>query len=196
MEMGQLVKLIEGRTFGKEFLVFNCMVGLPHMGRTRKPNQVTDFLKVAKLVLEENEGIITFGDGEEGERTGNFFDFPLFSDNKLARYKALYESIESGFPDYLNEARIAIETPFLEPFVSSKSWFQKWKEQREDTGFQEVLKLIRVRMSKENWNEARELVKEGESPYGIRIEEENGNVMVLEWRGIPLVKVSAWVYTN
>ncbi|KAL9992220.1 putative transcription factor GRAS family [Helianthus debilis subsp. tardiflorus] len=54
MKMGRLVKLIEGRTLGKEFLVFNCMVGLPHIGRTRKPNQVTDFLKVAKLLLAEN----------------------------------------------------------------------------------------------------------------------------------------------
>ncbi|MFS7976810.1 hypothetical protein Hanom_Chr10g00896741 [Helianthus anomalus] len=107
MEMGQLVKLIEGRILEKEFLVFNCMVGLPHIGWTRKPNQVIDFLKVAKLVLAENEGIITFGDGEEGERTGNSSNFSLFFDNNLACYKAFYESTESGFPDYLNDAGIA-----------------------------------------------------------------------------------------
>ncbi|MFS7976803.1 hypothetical protein Hanom_Chr10g00896661 [Helianthus anomalus] len=88
------------------------MVGHPHIGRTRKPNQVIDFLKVAKLVLAENEEIITFGDGEEGERTGNSSDFSLFFDNNLACYKAFYESTESGFPDYLNEAGIAIATFF------------------------------------------------------------------------------------
>ncbi|MFS7976808.1 putative transcription factor GRAS family [Helianthus anomalus] len=190
IEIGQLVNLIEGRKSGKEFFVFNCMVGLPHMGKTRTTNQVTDFLKLAKLVLAQNQGIITFGDGEEGESMGNHSDYPLFFDNNLAHYKALYESIECGFPSYLNEARIAIETLFLAPFISSKSWFQKWEERIENTGLDG---LKGVKMSIESWNEARELVKEGESQYGIRIDGENGNEMVLEWRGVPLVKVSAWV---
>ncbi|KAI3759903.1 hypothetical protein L1987_50288 [Smallanthus sonchifolius] len=193
MEMQQLMKAIEARKLAQEFLVFNCMVGLPHMGKTRKTNQVTDFLKVAKSVLTENQGIITVGDGEEGERTRNHLDFPSFFNKNLAHYKALYESMEHGFPSYLNEARIAMETHFLAPFVSSKSWFQKWEEQRENNGFKELVGLKGVQMSKESWNEARELVKEGESLYGIRIEGENGNAMVLEWSGIPVARVSAWV---
>ncbi|KAL8262345.1 hypothetical protein R6Q59_026394 [Mikania micrantha] len=193
IEMGQLLKVTEGRKPEKEFMVFNCMVGLPHMGKKRKTNEVNDFLKVAKFVLSENKGIITFGDGEEGERKGDYLDFPSFFNSNLTHYKALYESMEQGFPSYLNEARIAMETLFLAPFVSSKSWFQKWEEHRENMASWKVLGLKGVKMSKESWNEARELVKEGESSYGIRIEGENGNEMVLEWSGVPLVRVSAWV---
>ncbi|KAK9073044.1 hypothetical protein SSX86_007366 [Deinandra increscens subsp. villosa] len=195
MGMSQLVKKMDGRKLGtKEFLVFNCMVGLPHMGKTRTTNQVLDFLKSAKFILAENKGIITFGDGEQGERTGNHSDFPSFFHKNLAHYKAFYDSMERGFPSYLNEARLLTETLFLAPFVSSKSWFEKWEEQRTNNGFREVSGLLKgVKMSRESLNEARELVKEGESPYGIRTEGENGNEMVLEWSGIPLVKVSAWV---
>ncbi|KAK1412436.1 hypothetical protein QVD17_33682 [Tagetes erecta] len=195
IEMEQLMNTITERKSQKEFTVFNCMVGLPHMGKTRKTNQVTNFLKLAKLVLTENKGIISFGDGEEGERMGNHSNFPSFFNKNLTHYKALYESIEQGFPSYLKEARIAMETLFLAPFVSSKTWFQKWEEQRENTSClnNNIVGLKGIKMSKENWNEARELVKEGESSYGIRIEGENGNEMVLEWSGVSLVKVCAWM---
>ncbi|KAL7585822.1 hypothetical protein Lser_V15G42806 [Lactuca serriola] len=192
MELSQMVKGIGGRNSGNKFLAFNCMVGLPHMGRTRRTTQVLEFIKIAKGILVKNKGIITFGDGEESERMGNSPDYASFFNKHLAHYKALYESMEWGFPSYLNEARIAMETLFLAPYVSSFSWFQKWKEQRENMVFQEGFGLKGERMSMESRNEAREMVREGETPYKIRVEGDDHNEMVLEWREIPLVRVSAW----
>ncbi|XP_076945737.1 protein NODULATION SIGNALING PATHWAY 2-like [Bidens hawaiensis] len=194
IRMSELVNKMDERQQASEFMVFNCMVNLPHMTKTRKSHQVFDFLKLAKLILTENQGIITFGDGEESKTTKNQSDFPSFFNKNLTRYNALYKSIESGLPSYLNQARISMETLFLAPFVSSKSWIQKWEERREFTSdFPSILGLTGVKMSMESWNEARELVKEGESGYGIRVEGGNGNEMVLEWNGIPLVRVCAWV---
>ncbi|KAI3750537.1 hypothetical protein L2E82_21178 [Cichorium intybus] len=185
-ELGQIVN-------GNAFMVFNCMVGLPHMGRTRRRGQVMEFMKVAKGQLAKSEGIITFGDGEDSHKMENYASYPLFFDGKLSRYKALYESMEWGFPSYLNEGRIAMETLFVAPFVSSISWLQKWEEGREHMFSQNALGLKGRKMSRESWNEGRELVKEGESPYKIRVEGGNGNEMVLEWNGAPLVRVSVWM---
>ncbi|GJT49688.1 nodulation-signaling pathway 2 protein-like protein [Tanacetum coccineum] len=193
MDMAQIVKNVEGNNLESEFMVFNCMVGLPHMGRTRNTSQAMDFLKVAKAVLDITEGIITFGDGEEREKMRTFTDFSSFFNKKLIHYKALYESMEWGFPSYFSEARIAMETLFVSPFISSKSWLQKWAEGRENMASLKEIGLKGQPLSKESLNEARELVKEGESPYGIRIEGENGKEMVLEWNGTPLVRVSAWM---
>ncbi|KAI3750534.1 hypothetical protein L2E82_21175 [Cichorium intybus] len=192
MELAQMVKGTEGRKFSNDFLAFNCMIGLPHMGRRRKRTQVLEFIKLAKGLLVKHKGILTFGDGEEGERMGNSIDYTSFFNQNLAHYKALYESMEWGFPSYLNEARIAMETLFLAPFVSSLSWFQKWEEEKEDMVFQKDVGLKGTRMSKESWNEAKEMVKEGETPYIIGVEGDNDNEMVLKWRGTSLVRVSAW----
>ncbi|CAH1445970.1 unnamed protein product [Lactuca virosa] len=74
------------------------------------------------------------------------------------------------------------------------SWLQKWEEGRENLFSQNDLGLKGRRMSRESWNEVRELVKEGESMYKVRVEGGNENEMVLEWNGIPLVRVSAWIY--
>ncbi|KAK9069975.1 hypothetical protein SSX86_010373 [Deinandra increscens subsp. villosa] len=196
MGMTQLAKEMVERKSRSEFTAFNCMIGLLHMGRTRKTTQVVSFLKVARGHLAKNQGIITFGDDLEVERTRNYSDFSSFFNKNLAHYEALYESIEHGFPSYLNEARIAMETLFLAPSVSSKSWLQKWEERRESAvfcmNFEKGFGLKGERMSMESWKEAMEMVKEGESPYRIRIEGENGNEMVLEWKGTPLVRVCAW----
>nr|XP_043638475.1 protein NODULATION SIGNALING PATHWAY 2-like [Erigeron canadensis] len=189
MDISQIGTKMEG----KEFVVFNCMVDLPHMGRTRNRNEVTDFLKQARAILTKNKGIITFGDGEECERMKNSSDFSSFFNKNLTHYKALYESMEWGFPSNLTEARMTMETLFVAPFISSKSWFQKWEEQREHMALQMGFGLKGRPMSRESFNEARELVREGESPYEIRIEGQNGNEMVLEWKGTPLVRVSAWM---
>nr|XP_043638479.1 protein NODULATION SIGNALING PATHWAY 2-like [Erigeron canadensis] len=192
MDMAQIFNKMVGR----EFVAFNCMVGLPHMRSSRNKTQVMSFLRMAKRVLAKNEGIITFGDGEGYENTRNSSDFSSFFNKFLARYKALYESMEWGFPSYLSEARITMETLFLAPFVSSNSWFQKWEEQREDMAFDMNLHtgygLKGQRMSQESRNEARELVKAGETPYKIRIKGDDENEMVLEWRGTSLVRVSSW----
>ncbi|KAI3732358.1 hypothetical protein L1987_63562 [Smallanthus sonchifolius] len=196
MGMSQMTKKMDERKLESEFTVFNCMTGLLHTRRTRKTTQVMNFLKIARGILATNQGIITFGDDLEVERMRNYSDFSSFFNNNLAHYKALYESMECGFPSYLNEARIAMETLFLAPFVSSKSWFEKWEERREhaifDTNMEMGFGLKGVRMSMESWNEAMEMVKEGETPYRIRIEGENGNEMVLEWKETPLVRVCAW----
>ena len=47
-------------------------------------------------------------------------------------------------------------------------------------------------MSKESLMEAQEMVREGVSPYVVMVEDETNNEVVLEWRGIKLVKVSFW----
>ncbi|MFS8013945.1 putative transcription factor GRAS family [Helianthus anomalus] len=194
MGMAQMVKKMDTRKLGSEFMVFNCMIGLLHMGRTRKTTQVMDFLKIARGLLAKHQGIITFGGGLEVDRTTNYSDFSLFFNKNLAHYEALFESMEWGFPSYLNEARIAMETLFLAPFVSSKSWFEKWDEQRQekDVNFEKGFGLKGERMSMENCNEAMEMVKEGETPYRIRIEGENGNEMVLAWKETSLVRVCVW----
>ncbi|XP_071738462.1 protein NODULATION SIGNALING PATHWAY 2-like [Rutidosis leptorrhynchoides] len=188
MELAQVVRRMEG----SEFVAFNCMVGLPHMGRTRKRAQVMHFLDIAKEVMSKTNGIITFGNGGV-DKTSNFSSF---FNKSLACYKALYESMEWGFPSYLNEARIAMETLFLAPFVSSISWFQEWEEQSKDLvsekNFEKRFALKGKRMSNESLNEAREMVKGGETPYTIRVEGDNENEMALEWRGTSLVRVSSW----
>nr|GEX20786.1 hypothetical protein [Tanacetum cinerariifolium] len=193
-DVTQMVQEMEGqRREGREFLVFNCMVGLPHMGKTRKTTEVTNFLSIAKAALATNDGIITFGDGEGHERMDKASDFSSFFDGKLAHYKALYESMEWGFPSHLTEARMAMETLFVTPFISSNSWLQKWMEGRENMVSKNIIGLKGRPMSTESLNEARELVKQAESPYGIRVEGDSGNEMVLEWNSTPLVKVSVWV---
>ncbi|KAI3732359.1 hypothetical protein L1987_63563 [Smallanthus sonchifolius] len=191
--MTQMMKQTDQTNLTDEFMAFNCMVGLPHLGITRTTTQVKNFLKIAKRVLSKTKGIITFGDGKEGARTGNCYDFSSFFNKNLAHYNALYESMEWGFPSHFNEGRMTMETLFVSPFIKSKSWIKKWEEGNENMGLWKVLGLKGVKMSEEWWNEARELVKEGESQYGIGIEGENGNEMVLERKGTPLVKVSTWV---
>lgn len=47
-------------------------------------------------------------------------------------------------------------------------------------------------MSKNTIEEAKELVREGESPFWVRFEVEKENQMVLGYMGSPLVRVSTW----
>ncbi|XP_071717237.1 protein NODULATION SIGNALING PATHWAY 2-like [Rutidosis leptorrhynchoides] len=191
IETAQIAKILDGG----EFVVFNCMIELPHMGSTRTRLEVMDFLKLAQEVLVKNKGIITLGDGEDfDEKLKKSSDFSAFFNKYLTHYKALYESMEWGFPSYLNEARITMETLFVAPLVSSESWFQKWKYGRENMVFEKVLGLNGWPIILESLNEAKELVKEGESPYRIRIEGDNGNQMVLEWNETPLVRVSTFTF--
>jgi hypothetical protein len=48
-----------------------------------------------------------------------------------------------------------------------------------------------MRLSNESLLEAKEMVREGEAPYAVRIEGENYNEMVWEFRGTQLIKFSA-----
>ncbi|KAL4572399.1 hypothetical protein LXL04_019174 [Taraxacum kok-saghyz] len=191
IRIGDLMDETEGSK-EHEFLAFNCMVGLPHMGRTRNRCQVIDFVRVAKKILLMREGIITFGDGEEVEGTKHCEHYSSFFDKYLKHYHALCESMERNFPDNLREARIAMESLFVAPYVSPLSWHQKWESFREDCEFKENLGLMGWRLSKESVIEAKEMVKEGQNSYKIKVEGKNGNEMVLEWRGTPLVRVYAW----
>ncbi|CAI9261034.1 unnamed protein product [Lactuca saligna] len=193
MTIEDLMKEIEGSQ-EYEFLAFNCMVGLPHMGRTRNRCEVMEFQRVAKQLLLMREGIIIFGDGEDVERTKYCGNYSSFFGKYLTHYHALYESMEQNFPENLTEARIAMESLFVAPYVSSLSWHQKWENIREEGEFKENLGLMGWRLSKESVVEAKEMVKESQSSYNIRVEGKNGNEMVLEWRGTPLVRVSCWRY--
>ncbi|KAI3781582.1 hypothetical protein L2E82_11600 [Cichorium intybus] len=187
-----LVKEINEGSEKHEFLAFNCMVGLPHMGRRRNRCQVMEFLRVAKQLLLTRDGIITFGDGEDVERTKNSGNYSSFFKEYLNHYHALCESMEQNFPANLTEARIAMESLFVAPHVSSLSWQQKWENIRENYEFKENLGIIGRRLSKESVMEAKEMVRESQSSFKIRVEGKNENEMILEWRGTPLVRVSAW----
>ncbi|KAK9154011.1 hypothetical protein Sjap_001491 [Stephania japonica] len=199
MEMEEIVnELTKSKTnssSSREWLVFNCMVGLPHMGRGRSRMQVREFLRVAKkLLMIDNSctrGIITFGDGDVDERVENCSGFGSFFDGHLKHFNALFESMDWHFPSQLREARIAMEHLFVAPYVSSLACFGKWEETRED-GLQGAHGLNGWRFGKDNLVQAKEMVREGESPYRVTVQGEDQNVMALEWKSTALVKVSTW----
>ncbi|CAI9097288.1 OLC1v1033677C1 [Oldenlandia corymbosa var. corymbosa] len=194
----------------KEFYVFNCMVGLPHMGRVRRRRDVFNFLQKSHVFLGGNtngrhgynkKGIVTFGDGEAWEKARNAFNYASYLDENMAHYQALLESIEHNFPSHLGDARTAMECLFVAPFASCKSWAEKWVE-RKRYGDQDWVSSSRfgglmegLSWSKESLLEAKEVAREGESLYRVRVEGECHNELIMEWREIPLVKVSCWKST-
>ncbi|KAG2690943.1 hypothetical protein I3760_09G214300 [Carya illinoinensis] len=170
-----------------EWLVFNCMFSLPHMGISRSRTLAMEFLKVAKELVSSsancrtsNRGIITFGDGDACEKLKHCSGFGSFFEGHVEHYQALLESLKMNFPPHLKEARIAIECLFVAPYISSFSAPQQGHG------------LEGRRLSKEILAEAREMVKEWESSYGVRIVGQTGNEMVLEWKGITMARVSIW----
>ncbi|XP_031284865.1 nodulation-signaling pathway 2 protein-like [Pistacia vera] len=198
-EMGieELVSEIKKkRGDSKEWLVFNSMVGLPHMGRERSRKPVKEFLQTAQDLLSNNgnitnRGMITLGDGDACEGLAYCSGFGSFFEGYLEHYQALLESIKSSFPAHLAEARMAMECLFVAPYISSHVWFQKWEEQRQGYQLQGGVGLEECKVSKEMLIEAKEMVK-GENSYGVRIGGYSENEMILEWRGTPLVRVSTW----
>ncbi|GMN40399.1 hypothetical protein TIFTF001_009624 [Ficus carica] len=184
---------------GREFMAFNCIVGLPHMRRVRSRKLVMEFLTIARDVLANsaangrasNRGIIVLADGDPCEKLRSCSSFSPFFDGHLVHYQALLESIESNFPIHLVEARMTMECLFVAPYISSLAWFEKWREIKEGFHLDKALGLEDWSFSNENLMEAKEIVR-GESSYGVRIEGLNGNEAALEWRGVPLVRVSAW----
>ncbi|KAH7553889.1 hypothetical protein JRO89_XS12G0072400 [Xanthoceras sorbifolium] len=206
-EMGieDLVKEIKktkkrgGEAGDGQWLVFNCMVGLPHMGRVRSRKLVKEFLHVAKELLSskggnvtKNRAIVTLGDGDACEKLTDCSGFGSFFDGQLEHYKALLESMKNNFPVHLEEARMAMETLFVKPCVSSQVWFQKWEETRQGYHLQAGgVGLKESKFSREILMEAREIVNE-ESLFVVTIGGQSENEMVLEWGGTPLVRVSSW----
>ena len=193
------VKRTKKRGGGREFLAFNCTVGLPHMRSLRSRRLVMEFLKVAKDLLAansancrtSNRGIIVLADGDPCEKLKNCSTFSPFFDGHLMHYQALLESMEATFPVHLAEARITMECLFAAPYVSSLAWSQKWEEIKEGFHLGAGFGLEDWSLSKESLMEAKEMVGE-DSSYKVRIEGLNGNEATLEWRGVPLVRVSAW----
>ncbi|KAH7862603.1 hypothetical protein Vadar_007095 [Vaccinium darrowii] len=183
---------------GREFLAFNCMVGLPHMGRQKSSRHVSKFLKIAQESINtgdgtRNRGVITYGDGTTmEERRSDGYGFGSFFEGQLGRVKALLESMEWQKPSQHKEARIAMECLFAAPYVSSLSCFEKWEER--DCRGEHLAKigLDARRVSKDIVSEAKELVRDGDSWYRVGTEEEKENQAVLCFKGTPLVRVSIW----
>ncbi|GAA0159120.1 hypothetical protein Leryth_003519 [Lithospermum erythrorhizon] len=203
MNMEDLIielKRVKKRGCRNEWTVFNCMISLPHMvgRRRRRKSQAMKFLASAKAFLANyvpRRGIIIIGDGEAHDISNNICsNFDAFFNNRLNHYEVVLESMEKTFPVKLREARILMETLFVAPHICSDSWFEDWKEMKEiqekfgdDYGLMEACKF-----SMENIDEARGLVNEENSLFMVRVEGEMDNEMVLEWRGIPLVRISIW----
>lgn len=115
MDMDSLVremKQSKKRGGKNEWLAFNCMASLPHMGRVRGIGHVLDFLKVAKdsvnRPLEEfndrNRGNLTVGNVNVVQNcSGSGFESSY--EGKLIQLQAFFESMESHFPGHFTEAR-------------------------------------------------------------------------------------------
>ncbi|CAI0424160.1 unnamed protein product [Linum tenue] len=182
---------------GKRCLAFNCMWGLPHMGRRRSKSRVMEFLRLAKEMSALSAYNKTGSNGDCAGWKMNSNDdsggFSAFFDGYMDHYRAMLESMEWSFPIRLGEARLAMEYLFVAPYIHSSEWELSWSEMMsEGRELARGLGFQGMRIVGECLAEARELVREGESQYGLRIEGENQNEMVLEWRGTPLLKVSAW----
>lgn len=183
----------------REFLAFNCMVGLPHMGMVRsRRRHALEFLKVAEdlIKISGNKGIITFGDGDAFEKLKNSLSLRSFFEGQLVHYQALLESIESHFPARFSEARTACEVLFVAPCVSSLAWLQTWEEMKRDCHHLQAEICIEggcSRLSKNILMEVREGLRgsEGGSSYQARIEGQNDNELVLAWKGTQLLRFSS-----
>ncbi|KAJ4823520.1 hypothetical protein Tsubulata_017898 [Turnera subulata] len=196
------IKRMRNKGGRREWLAFNCMWALPHLGRRRSRRHVLEFLIVAKDLLasgvntnSRSGGIVTFGDGSAWDmvKSINPPRFGSFFEGYMRHYQALMESIEWNFPLRLAEARMAMECLFVAPYVSSRAWKQNWAEIEEGYDLKIECIFEGKRMSNESLTEAKELVREGETQYVARIEGKDSNEMVLDWRGTPLVRVSAWI---
>lgn len=179
-----------------QWLVFNVMQGLPHMGRRRSERLVGEFLRLAKEAIAHPAigGIITLGQGETSCKSRNCLGFGEFFEENIKYYHAILESIESDFPSQqLVEARLAVESLFVSPFVSCLDWFQTWEEIRErlDVPLGSCC-VDGWRISQASLMEAMRLIS-GKRSYSVAIGE-NENEMVLEWEDshMPLVRFSVW----
>ncbi|KAL8517203.1 hypothetical protein ACS0TY_015433 [Phlomoides rotata] len=175
-----------------EWLVFNCMVGLPHMGRRRSRKSVEEFLRVAKELLPDYRGIVILGDGEAKESLNHCCGYASYFDNLLRHYKAIFESLERNFPAYLAEARTAMESLFLAPFMCPVAWLQDWEEMTKSCDPGTEMKLKARKLSLDSLDEAKQMIS-GETSYNIKIEGTRVHEMVLQWKETPIVRVSTWM---
>lgn len=176
-----------------EWLVFNCMVGLPHMGRRRSRKSVDEFLKVAKELIPNYGGIVILGDGEAKESLNRCGGYASYFDNLLRHYQAIFQSLELNFPAYLAEARTALEILFLAPFMCPVSWLQDWEETAKSCDTQTEMRLKARKLSLDSLDEAKQMISGGETSYNVKIEGTRVHEMVLQWKETPLVRVSTWM---
>ncbi|KAF5750790.1 nodulation-signaling pathway 2 protein-like [Tripterygium wilfordii] len=183
----------------REWFAFNCMVGLPHMGRVRSRNLVEEFLRTAKEWIAnsvknniKNKGIIALGDGDACQKLQYYPSFGSFFECHMVHYQAILEAMESTLPACLGEARMAMESLFVAPNISSHAWLKKWEELNQSCKIEAVNGLDGWRLDQKTLAETTEMVQRFQSLYGVRIGGQNENEMVLEWKGTPLVKVSIW----
>ncbi|KAK7395075.1 hypothetical protein VNO78_15617 [Psophocarpus tetragonolobus] len=177
-----------------EFFVFNCMVGLPHMGRVSSRGEALEFLRVAEDFIKKssNRGIITFGDGTAFEKMKNNMNLRSFFDGHLMHYQTLLESIESHFPTCFSEARIVMEQLFLQPCISSLDWLQTWEEMKRGGHLETEISLEGCQLRKNILMEIREVLSGSEGSYLAKIEGQNDNELVLEYKGTHLFRLSTW----
>ncbi|KAK7294739.1 hypothetical protein RJT34_17634 [Clitoria ternatea] len=187
------IKKMNKKVGKEEFLAFNCMVGLPHMGKVRSRRHVLEFLRVAKDLINNSgsRGIITFGDGDAFETVKNSLNFRSFFNGHLVHYQALLESNESHFTNHFSEAKISMEQLFLQPCISSLDWLQTWEDMKRGCHVEPEINMEGCRLSKNILMEVREVLR-GSEGYQARIEGENSNQLVLEWKGIQLLRFSSW----
>ncbi|KAK1351587.1 nodulation-signaling pathway 2 protein-like [Heracleum sosnowskyi] len=198
MTLGDLMKNVAHlKTLNqREWLAFNCITNLPHTGSRRSRSDILKYISVAKTVLVNSEtykGILTLGHGEDVHMTKSISRFSSYFSENLMHFNALFESMECSFPAYFAEGRLAMESLFLAPYVSSPSCLQRWEEIKNGPVSEAITGLQGLKVSKENLVEAKEMVKEGETYYAITTEGLNENEMILEWKGSPLVRVSTWM---
>ncbi|XP_058739763.1 protein NODULATION SIGNALING PATHWAY 2-like [Vicia villosa] len=194
-ELVSEIKRMNKKVLKKEFLAFNLMIGLPHMGMVRsRRKSAFEFVKVAEDLIKNygSKGMITFGDGDAFEKLKNSLNFKSFFEGNLVHYKALLESIESQFSEKFSEARIACEVLFVAPCISSLDWLQTWEEMKRDGNFEVELGLEGGRLSKSVLMEVSEVLRGSERSYEARIEGQNDNELVLEWKGTQLLRFSIW----
>ncbi|MED6141900.1 hypothetical protein PIB30_108053 [Stylosanthes scabra] len=177
----------------REFLAFNSTLHFPHMAKRSSRKQALEFLRLAKDLINDsgNKGIITFGDCDASQKLNNTMNFKSFFYGHLVYYHALLESIESSFPINFSEARTLMESLFVAPYVSPFSWLQTWEEIERDSCHVDV-GLEGCRLSTSILMEVREMLRCNGGSYETRIEGQNGNEIVLAWKGTELVRVSAW----
>ncbi|XP_030464241.1 protein NODULATION SIGNALING PATHWAY 2-like [Syzygium oleosum] len=188
---------------GREWLAFNCMLGLPHMRKGRNViNHATEFLKVAKsFISRSDQGVVTVGDGigmeDDAMRERN--GYGAFLEGKLVDLQALFESMELHFPGpgEFTEARMALECLFMGPYVSSLANYQDWEESGETNRAvvsEMGLKARKISKREHHLVEAKELVRlgGGESSYWVRVEGAEENRMALGYRGSTFIRISSW----
>ncbi|XP_047261588.1 protein NODULATION SIGNALING PATHWAY 2-like, partial [Capsicum annuum] len=194
-ELASELRRMKKRGKESEWLVFNCMFKLPHMGKRMCRIDALEFLKLATELLlakySTHKGLVTFSDGEATDISHNpNYTYSAFFNKNLMYYQSILESLEFCFPAYLAQTRLAMQSLFLAPQVFSFTWIKIWEEKRSVSYSCQEIGLQVKRVSKENLLQARELVNERGTPFRVSIEEERKHEMVLEWKGTSLVRVS------